>query len=67
MGQLYRRVTFSTNTDDYPPGALRKISYAGAADDEYWGSSLSVDEVNGKICVGSSTGAIYGILMEPDM
>ena len=53
----YRRVTFSTNTDDYPPGALRKISYAGAADDEYWGSSLSVDEVNGKICVGSSTGA----------
>ena len=51
------RPTISINPDDYPPGGLRKISHAGAADDQWWGTYLTVDDVNEKICIGSTTGA----------
>ena len=47
----------STNTDDYPPGALRKISYANAETDDAWGDCITVDSTNEKICVSSTTGA----------
>lgn len=50
-------VTISTNPDDYPPGALRKISYANAETDDAWGDYLTVDTTNEKICVSSTTGA----------
>ena len=49
--------TISTDPDDYPPGGLRKISFTGAASDTNWGTYLTVDDVNEKICVSSSTGA----------
>ena len=57
----------STNINDYPPGALRKISYANAETDDAWGDCITVDSTNEKICVSSTTGAIYGILMELGM
>ena len=49
--------TISTDPDDYPPGGLRKISFAGASSDTNWGAVITVDDVNEKICVSSSTGA----------
>ena len=53
------RPTISINPDDYPPGGLRKISHAGAGDDQWWGTYLTVDDVNEKICIGSTTGGSF--------
>ena len=47
----------STNINDYPAGALRKISYANAETDDAWGDCITVDSTNEKICVSSTTGA----------